>query len=53
MKLDNVRKTWTKQLGQYIQEDAYSEVIELDFNEQMFEFLMMGLPQSTTALITT
>lgn len=43
MKIDNVRKTWTKQLGQYIQEDAYSEIIELDFEEQMFEFIMMGL----------
>lgn len=43
MKHDNVRKTWTKQLGQYIQEEAYSEVLELDMDDQMFEFVMMGL----------
>ena len=43
MKLDNVRKTWTKQLGQYLQEDAFSEVIHLDLEEEMFEFVMMGL----------
>ena len=43
MKHDAVRRTWTKQLGQYIQEDAYSEVVDLNLDEQMFEFIMMGL----------
>lgn len=43
MKHDRIRKTWTKQLGQYIQEEAYSEVVELDKEEAMFEFVMMGL----------
>ena len=43
MKIDNVRRTWTNQLGKYIQQDAFDEEIILDEKEQMFEFVMMGL----------
>ncbi|CAM3665856.1 radical SAM family heme chaperone HemW [Erysipelothrix urinaevulpis] len=43
MKIDEVRKTWTNQLGRYIQEESFDEVITLTKEEQMFEFIMMGL----------
>lgn len=43
MKMDNVRRTWTKKLGEYLQKDAYSEEIILSKEDMMFEFIMMGL----------
>lgn len=43
MKMDNVRRTWTTKLGEYLQKDAYSEVVELSEEDMMFEFVMMGL----------
>lgn len=43
MKMDNVRRTWTKRLGEYLQKDAYSEEIFLTKEDMMFEFVMMGL----------
>lgn len=43
MKMDNVRRTWTKKLGEYLQKDAYSEEIILSQEDMMFEFVMMGL----------
>lgn len=43
MKMDNVRRTWTKRLGEYLQKDAFSEEIILSNEDMMFEFVMMGL----------
>lgn len=43
MKIEDTRKTWTNQLGRYIQKDAFDEELKLSLADQMFEFLMMGL----------
>ncbi|AMC93542.1 coproporphyrinogen dehydrogenase [Erysipelothrix larvae] len=43
LKLNHTRKTWTKKLGQYLKEDGYDEIIELTLEDEMFEFIMMGL----------
>ena len=43
LKLNHQRKTWTSTLGQYMTQDAYSEVIDLSLEDEMFEFIMMGL----------
>lgn len=43
LKVDHQRKTWTKKLGEYLQKDAYAESIDLTLEDEMFEFIMMGL----------
>ena len=43
MKMDNVRRTWTRHLGKYLQGDHYDEALTLSVEDQMFEFVMMGL----------
>lgn len=43
MKVNHQRKTWTRSLKYYLQEDRYDEVIDLTKKEEMFEFIMMGL----------
>ncbi len=43
LKLDNKRKTWTSTLGKYLQEDLFDEVVDLSLEDEMFEFIMMGL----------
>ncbi|QIK70441.1 radical SAM family heme chaperone HemW [Erysipelothrix sp. HDW6C] len=43
MKVDHTRRTWTVRLGEYLQKEAYKEVIELSLEDEMFEFIMMGL----------
>ena len=43
LKVDHQRKTWTVRLGEYLQKDAFKEVIYLSLEDEMFEFVMMGL----------
>lgn len=43
LKLNHERRTWTTRLGEYMKTDAFSEVIPLTLNDEMFEFVMMGL----------
>ena len=43
LKHNHQRKTWTTKLGMYLKEDAYHEVIDLTLEDEMFEFMMMGL----------
>lgn len=43
LKQGNVRKTWTRYLSKYIEQDAFDEVVELDLKDEIFEFMMMGL----------
>lgn len=43
LKVNNQRKTWTRNLSQYMREHAFDEVIDLTHEEAMFEFVMMGL----------
>lgn len=43
MKVDHQRKTWTSTLGKYLIGDTYDEVIDLSIEDEMFEFIMMGL----------
>lgn len=43
LKLNHQRKTWTKKMALYLKEDAFDEVIDLRIEDEMFEFVMMGL----------
>lgn len=43
LKHNHQRKTRTTKLGMYLKEDAYHEVIDLTLEDEMFEFMMMGL----------
>lgn len=43
LKVNNQRKTWTRNLSQYMRENAFDEVIDLSLEDAMFEFVMMGL----------
>lgn len=43
MKEGNVRKTWTRYLTKYNAMDAFDEVLHLDREDEIFEFMMMGL----------
>ncbi|AZK44572.1 radical SAM family heme chaperone HemW [Erysipelothrix piscisicarius] len=43
LKHNHQRKTWTTKLGMYLKEDSYHEVIDLTVDDEMFEFMMMGL----------
>ncbi|WP_323610749.1 radical SAM family heme chaperone HemW [Erysipelothrix enhydrae] len=43
LKHNHQRKTWTTKLGMYLKEDTYHEVIDLTLEDEMFEFMMMGL----------
>lgn len=43
MKHDKVRKTWTRYLTKYNEQDAFDEILNLDDKNEMFEFMMMGL----------
>ncbi|NLL75151.1 MAG: radical SAM family heme chaperone HemW [Erysipelothrix sp.] len=43
LKLNHQRKTWTTKMALYLKEDAYDEVLDLSIEDEMFEFIMMGL----------
>lgn len=43
MKVNHQRKTWTSTLGKYLRGDEFDEVIDLTLDDEMFEFVMMGL----------
>lgn len=43
LKLNHQRKTWTSKMALYLKEDAYDEVLDLSEEDEMFEFIMMGL----------
>ena len=43
MKVDHQRKTWTSTLGKYLVREEYDEVLDLTLEDEMFEFIMMGL----------
>lgn len=43
MKHDRVRKTWTRFLTKYNEQDAFDEILHLSPEEERFEFMMMGL----------
>lgn len=42
-KIDDTRKTVSRSMVKYLREDAYDEILVLDIEDQMFEFIMMGL----------
>ena len=43
LKLNHQRKTWTTKMAQYIQGDFFEEELDLSLEDEMFEFVMMGL----------
>lgn len=43
MKVNHERKTWTSTLGKYLIRDEFDEEIKLSVEDEMFEFVMMGL----------
>ncbi len=43
MKVNHQRKTWTTTLGKYLVRDEYEEELDLTTEDEMFEFIMMGL----------
>lgn len=43
MKVNHQRKTWTTTLGKYLVDELFEEELDLTIEDEMFEFIMMGL----------